>query len=132
MARPGVVDRDPRRVGQAGAQHGAGFVDEALLAGGQQANDLPLGDHDAEPSQQRDQSRRRDLSLMILGEHEAAQFGSEMTIDARRQGGHHRLAVGGLPAFPAKVGDVRAGGMRSWISATSSLASVVMIAKVRK
>src|SRR5271166_1927842 len=54
----------------------------------QQANDLSLGDDDAEPAQQRDQSRRRDLSLMILGEHEAAQFRSEMTIDARRQGGH--------------------------------------------
>ncbi len=45
---------------------------------------------------------------MVLGEHEAAQFRSEMTIDARRQGGHHRLAVRGLPAFPAKVGDMRA------------------------
>ena len=108
VARPGVVDRDPRRVGQAGPQHGAGFVQEALLAGDQQANDLPLGDDDAEPAQQRDQPRRRDLSLMILGEHEAAQFGSEMTIDARRQGRHHRLAVRGLPAFSAKVGDVRA------------------------
>ena len=62
VARPGVVGGDPRRVGQAGAQHGAGFVQEALLAGDQQANDLPLGDYDAEPSQQRDQSRRRDLS----------------------------------------------------------------------
>ena len=45
---------------------------------------------------------------MILGEHEAAQFRSEMAIDARRQGSPHRLAVRGLPAFPAKVGDVRA------------------------
>src|SRR5271166_816728 len=43
---------------------------------------------------------------MILGEHEAAQFRSEMTIDARRQGGRHRRAVRGLPAFP--VGDMRA------------------------
>src|ERR1017187_7623444 len=86
VTRPGVVDRDPRRVRQAGSQHGAGFVKEALLAGDQQANDLPLGDHDAESPQQRDQPRRRDLSLMILSEHEAAQFRSEMTIDARRQG----------------------------------------------
>ena len=108
VARPGVVDRDPRRVGQAGPQHGAGFVQEALLAGDQQANDLPLGDHDAEPAQQRDQPRRRDLSLMILGEHEAAQFGSEMTVDARRQGRDHRLAVRGLPALPAKAGHMRA------------------------
>ena len=108
MARPGVVGRDPRRVRQAGAQHGAGFVLETLLAGDQQADDLPLGDEDAEPLQHRDQSRRRDLSLMVLGEHEAAQFRSEMTIDAWRQGRHHRLAVRGLPAFPVKVGDKRA------------------------
>jgi len=108
VARPGVVGRDPRRVRQAGPQHGAGFVLETLLAGDQQANDLPLGDEDAEPSQQRDQSRRRDLSLMVLGEHEAAQFRSEMTIDAWRQGRHRRLAVRGPPAFPVKVGDKRA------------------------
>ena len=108
VARPGVVGGDPRRVGQAGPQHGAGFVEEALLAGDQQANHLPLGDRDAESSQQRDQSRRGDLSLMMLGEHEAAQFRSEMAIDACRQGRDHRLAVRGLPAFPAKIGDVRA------------------------
>ena len=52
--------------------------------------------------------RRRDLSLMVLGEHEAAQFRSEMTIDAWRQGRHRRLAVRGPPAFPVKVGDKRA------------------------
>jgi hypothetical protein len=108
VARPGSVGRDPRRVRQAGPQHGAGFVQETLLAGDQQADDLPLGDEDAEPSQHRDQSRRRDLSLMVLGEHEAAQFRSEMTIDARRQARHHRLAVRGPPAFPVKVGDMRA------------------------
>ena len=43
----------------------AGFVQEVLLAGDQQSNDLPLGNEDAKPSQQRDQSRDRDLSLMI-------------------------------------------------------------------
>jgi hypothetical protein len=108
VARPGSVSHDPRRVRQAGARHGAGFVLETLLAGDRQANDLPLGDEDAEPSQHRDPSRRRDLSLMALGEHEAAQLGSEMTIDAFRQGRHHRLAVRGLPALPVKVGDKRA------------------------
>ena len=78
VARPDVVDDDPRRVGQSGSQDGAGCD--------QQANHLPLGDDDAESTQQCDQSRRRDLSLMILGEHEAAQFGSEMTIDAGGKG----------------------------------------------
>ena len=65
VTRPGVVGRDPRRAGQAGPQHGAGFLYEALLAGDQQTNDLSLGDQDADPSQQRDQSRRRDFSLVI-------------------------------------------------------------------
>src|SRR5271168_476461 len=110
VTRPGVVGRDPRRVGQAGPQYGARFLYEALLAGDQQTNDLSLGDQDANPSQQRDQSRRRDLSLMIQGEHEAAQFRSEMTVDARRQGRHQRLAVRGPPAFPQEVGDERADG----------------------
>ena len=108
VARTGVVDGDPGRALQAGTQHAAGFVQEALLAGDQQANDLPLGDEDAEPLQQRDQPRHRDLSLMILGEHEAAQLGSEMAIDAVRQSRHHGLAVRGLPAFPAEMGDMRA------------------------
>ena len=107
MARSGVIGGDPRRAGQAGSQHRAGFVDEALLAGVQQANHLPLGDHDAEPLQQRDQSRRRDLSLMILGEHEAAQFRPEVTIDAGRQRRRHDLAVRSLPAFAAEIHDTR-------------------------
>jgi len=42
VARPGVGGGDPRRIGQAGAQHGAGFVEEARLAGDQPANDPPL------------------------------------------------------------------------------------------
>ena len=107
VPRPGVVDRDPSRVGQAGSQHGAGLLYEALLAGDQQTNELSLGDEDADPSQQPDQSPHRDLSLMIEGEHEAAQLGSEMTLDARRQGRRHCLAVGGPPAFSEQVDDVR-------------------------
>ena len=58
--------------------------------------------------QQRDQTRRRDLSLMILGQHEPAQSGSEMTVHASRQGARRHLAVRRLPAFSAKLHDVRA------------------------
>src|SRR5271169_1513354 len=84
VPRPGVVDRDPGGVGQAGAQHVAGFIQKTLLARDQQANDLPLGDEDPEPSQHLDQPPRRDLSLMIEGEHEATQFRPEMGLDAQR------------------------------------------------
>jgi hypothetical protein len=44
---------------------------------------------------------------MILSEHETAQLVPEVTIDARRQGGLHRRAVRGPPAFSAKVDHVR-------------------------
>jgi len=107
VARTGVVDGDPGGIGKPGPQHVAGLRQEALLAGDQQANDLALGDVDAEAVQQPDQPRHRDLSLMILGEHEAAQFGSEMTVDAVRQRRHDRLAVRGLPALPAEMRDPR-------------------------
>jgi hypothetical protein len=82
VACAGVIDRDPGCTLQAGPQYVAGFVQEALLARGQQAKDLPLGDEDGEPPQQRHQPRHRDLSLMILSQHEATQFGAEMAINA--------------------------------------------------
>jgi hypothetical protein len=63
----------------------ASFVDKALLVCGQQTDELALGDDDAEAAQQRLQARNRGLRLIILSEHEAAQFRSEVTIDASRQ-----------------------------------------------
>jgi hypothetical protein len=44
---------------------------------------------------------------MILGEHEAAQFRSEVTIDAGRQRRRHHLTIRGLPAFAAEVHHMR-------------------------
>ncbi len=78
VASPGVVHRDPGGAREPGAQHIARLIEEAVLAGDQQTHELPLGDHDAERAQQRQQPRHRDLPLMILGEHEAAQFRPEM------------------------------------------------------
>jgi hypothetical protein len=76
VASPGVIHRNPWSTGEPGAQHVAGLVEEAVLAGDQQADDLAFGDDDPERPQQGQQPRHRDLALMILGEHEAAQFRS--------------------------------------------------------
>ena len=85
MARPGVVHRDPRRTLQPGAQHLATFRQEVVLLIDQQAHDLPLGDAHPERQQQTDQPLHRHLSLVILHQHEAAQFRPEMAADARGQ-----------------------------------------------
>jgi hypothetical protein len=46
-----------------------------IMAVIEQADHLALGNEDAERAQQRHQSRRRGLALMVLGEHEAASSG---------------------------------------------------------
>src|SRR5271170_672847 len=66
-----------------------------------------LGDDDAEPAQQRHQTRHRRLPLMILGEHEAAQLWPEVTIDAGRQRRRHHAAIRRLPAFAAEIHHMR-------------------------
>ena len=68
----------------------------------EQADHLALGDEDAERAQQRHQSRRRGLALMVLGEQEAAQFRPEMAIDAGRQRRCQHPAVRGQPALATK------------------------------
>ena len=107
VARAGVVHRDPGRARQPGAQYIARFVAKAILAGGQQADHLALGNVDAEGLQQCHQSRHRGLTLMILGEYEAPQLRPEMTSDAGRQRCRRHLAVGGLPALALEIDDVR-------------------------
>ena len=93
VASAGVVHRDPGGAGKPGAQHVAGLVEETVLAGDQQTHELPLGDDDAERPHQREQPRHRDLPLMVLSEHEAAQVRPEMPADAGRQRRCHRVAV---------------------------------------
>ena len=59
VARAGIVDCDPGGAGEPGAQHIARLVEEAILAGDQQAHELSLGNQDAERMQQRQQPRHR-------------------------------------------------------------------------
>ena len=57
--------------------------------------------------QQRQEPRHRDLTLMVLREHEAAKVRPEMPADALRQRSGHHVAVGHLPTLAAEVHNVR-------------------------
>ena len=85
---------------QASAQHIA-CCREKLFALDQQTYQLPLRDADAEAGQQIEQAWDGVLALMILGEHEAFQLGSEMAGDPCGQRRQHGPAVGQFPALPA-------------------------------
>jgi hypothetical protein len=60
------------------------LINEAVLACGQQTDELALGDDDAQTAQQRQQPWHRGLRLMVLDEHEATQFRSKVTVNAGR------------------------------------------------
>ena len=107
VARAGVVHRDPGGAGKPGAEHITGFIEEAVLTGDQQTHELALGDHNADRPQQRQQPRHRDLPLMILGEHEAAQLWPKMSVDAFRQRRRHGCALRSLPALATEVHHMR-------------------------
>src|SRR5918996_4005371 len=70
MAGAGVVDGDPRGGLEAGAQDRLGLVDEGRALGGQEPHHLALGDGHAETIQKGRDSLGRDLTLMMLQEHE--------------------------------------------------------------
>src|SRR6202521_5280177 len=75
---------------------------EAVLAGDQQTHELSIGDENADRQQQSQQSRHRDLPLMVLEKHEAAQFRPKMSVDAGRQRRRQNFAVRLLPAALAR------------------------------
>jgi len=107
VARAGVVHRDPGRARKPGAQHIARFRVKTVMAGGQEADQLALGDVNAKAAHQRQQPRHRGLSLMVLGEHETAQLRPEMAIEALRQRRRHDLAVRGQPALALELDNMR-------------------------
>src|SRR5215212_352371 len=53
VAGPGVIDRDPGRLRQPGAQHIASLITKALLALDEQTHDLPRGNRQADSPQLR-------------------------------------------------------------------------------
>ena len=94
VARAGVVHRDPGRRLQARPQHVTVLGEEPILSGDQQAHHLSLGDGDADRPQLRHQPRHRHLALMVLRQHETAQFWPEMPAHAGRQGRQHHRPSG--------------------------------------
>ena len=68
---------------------------------------MTLGDKDAEAAQQGHQPRHGHLPLMVLGEHETAQFRSEMPVDAGRKWGGDHVAIRRLPALTPEIHDMR-------------------------
>ena len=103
VARPGVVHRHVGSVGKPNLQHLAGLVAKVILAGDQKAHHLALVDHDSDIAQQRQDARHRGLSLVIEHQHEAAQFRTEMAVDARRQRRRDDLPLRRLPALAAEL-----------------------------
>ena len=95
-------------VAQPGPQHLARLGEEGVLARVQQADDLALGDQDADRPELGHQARHGDLALVVLGQHEAAQLRPEVADDAGRHRREHGPAVGGQPALAAEAHDVRA------------------------
>src|SRR4051794_34887313 len=79
VARPGVVDRKPRRAREPGAQHVASFSEKGLLPGGQLPYQLTLGYRQPEVAQLCHQPRHRYLPLMVLRQHKASQIRAEMS-----------------------------------------------------
>jgi hypothetical protein len=74
----------------------------------QQADNLPLGDEDAERLQHLHKSRHGHLPLVILRQNKPAQFRSEVPLDAVRQRCGQQGAIRSHPALAAKFHDVGA------------------------
>jgi hypothetical protein len=74
----------------------------------QQADNLPLGDEDAERLQHLHKSRHGDLPLVILRQNKPAQFRSEVPFNAVRQRSRQQGAIRSHPALAAKFHDVSA------------------------
>ena len=108
VARARVIDADPGRRFQPGPQHGAGLIDEGAGVRVEQADDLALGDHDADGPELGHQTRHGDLALMVLQQHEAAQFRPKVAGNPGRHRRENGLPVGREPAFPADAHDMRA------------------------
>src|SRR3954453_16665572 len=86
----------------------AGLIDEGAGVRVQQTDDLALGDHDADRLELGYQARHGDLALMVLQQHEAAQFRPKVTSNFGRHWCEDGLPVGRQPAFPADTHDMRA------------------------
>ncbi len=105
MPRSGVIHRDPARRLQPGAQHVACFRQELVLPADQQSPELPLRDADADCLELGEQTRHRDLPLVVLRQHEAAQLRPDVARHTSRQWRDYRPPIRGDPALAAIADD---------------------------
>jgi hypothetical protein len=89
------------------ARHLARLVEEGALALVQQPDDLALGDRDADRPELCHQARHRDLTLVVLEQHEPAQLRPEVADDPGRHRCHDGPPVRGQPALAAEADQVR-------------------------
>ena len=108
VARTGVIRTYPVGRGQTRPQHITRLVDKAVLAGDQQAHDLPARNIHANGAQLCRQATHSHLALMVLVQHEAAQRRTEMTVQARRQRSGDGRSVRRQPPLTPIAHDVRA------------------------
>ena len=108
VARASVVHRDPGGGLQPRSQHVARFVEKAVMAVDQQTHDLTLGDAEADRLQLFHQPLHRHLALVVLHQHEAAQFRAKMAGYPGRQRGNHGGALRCHPALAAVADHLRA------------------------
>ena len=107
VARAGVIHRDPGGGFQPRPQHVARFAKKPVLAGDQQAHDLALGNADADRVQLFHQPFHRHLALMVLHQHEAAQFRPEMAGHPCRQRRDHGDTLRRHPTLAPVADDLR-------------------------
>ena len=95
-----VVNRDPGRCLQTGAQYGMSFVAKGLGIIAQKTQHLTFRDRKPEAVQDLHDTVGRDLTLVMLQQNEAHQLGTEMPAQPDRQRRHEKLALRGQPPFP--------------------------------
>lgn len=104
VACAGIIYAHPGGSGQASPPHILGFGEEAALPGDEQAHHLPARDVEPDRAQLRGHPPHRNLSLMVLGQHEAPQLRAEVAADAGRHWGGDGPSIRRQPAL-APVAD---------------------------
>ena len=101
VARRRVIDADPARRLESGAQHRLVLGCQSLHPLAQQPHDLTLGNLEPNTVQKRCQPLTGDLALKVTSSDKAAPLGAKAAEDARRQRCHDPFARRRLPALTA-------------------------------
>jgi hypothetical protein len=101
VPRAGVVHRDPAGGLQPGPQHLTGFAAEVLRFVDQQPHHLPFRDADTDRVELCHQPWHRDLTLVVLRQHETPQLRTEVARHTSRQWCNHRSSIRRHPPLAA-------------------------------